>query len=474
MSSSSSHSSSPATTTHTSSSPASTSFTTSHSSLSSSSTTFSTASPTSMFASASSSASFAEAPVSSKPLVAAISTLAVIGVIAIAFIIWWTYHLKIPNGMVTLKDMENAAPEPPPKHRRRGPSISGAVALGGGLVRKATTKLLSSSGAGPSTSRRELAAKITPFGSSASREEEDKPRFVHIPGQNMRIATRLPTGAWTFSEPDVRSNRRSTSAASWFGLGGSNANANANANHGVANGRTSAYGLGGYNGIDVGSVEQVSPRSSYFHHRPRYPGGGESSASVNTYGLHGDAPLPSPSSFGGHSPFAREEEDDDLLPLPPPTQTKRNNPRVSIPASAYSHTFSPSTSPTTSTATHGIPFTLTDLSPPMFESPFNNAFSLHVEPESRRAQPPPRLDPIEMTNPFEVPLQAPSPPPKTPRSKAFNFMEEQEREKERQRREKEKEKEMEAAYGFTREEYEVEAPPPAYDRERERERTRGR
>jgi len=41
------------------------------------------------------------------------------------------------------------------------------------------------------------ARRVVPFGSP----EGETPRFVHTPGENMRIATRRPDGAWDFIEP---------------------------------------------------------------------------------------------------------------------------------------------------------------------------------------------------------------------------------------------------------------------------------
>ncbi|KAK1223594.1 hypothetical protein PQX77_013523 [Marasmius sp. AFHP31] len=406
----------------------------------------------------------------SRSLLAAGLTLGILGAIAIAIIVRWTYHLKVPNGPTTLKDMEEGdAMDKPSKHKRRGPSISGAVALGGGLVRKATGKLLHS-GSSPSDSRRQLAAKITPFGSSTN-EEGDGPKFVHIPGQNMRIATRTANGGWTFSEPDARTNRRSMSAASWFGITG-------------GNGRTSAYGLGGYNGIDAASVQQVSPtKSSSYHQKPRYQGG-DSSLSVNTYGLSRNGYEKDDyaySSAGGHSPIGREARDEVGL-LPTVSSDRRLHPRLSIPMSAYS----PSTSPTTSSYAHAPsvpPFTLSSMSPPLLDSPLYGDFPSSVDSHShghsygnQNHGSKPFLNEIQVSNPFESPIlpsptaQHPPPlPPKTPRSRSFNFLDHT------QGNEKEKEKEKEA-YGFERMEgyQDVEAPPPAYDREKERQRERER
>ncbi|KAK7052875.1 hypothetical protein VNI00_004195 [Paramarasmius palmivorus] len=103
--------------------------------------------------------------------------LGFLGLIAVGIIIFWTLRLKAPQ-FYTLED---------PEHSSSSPSDDGGVkrhiSVKAGLKRKATGKLLD---------RNHIAAKITPFGSN-----------VHTPGENMRIASRLPNGAWQFSEPNA-------------------------------------------------------------------------------------------------------------------------------------------------------------------------------------------------------------------------------------------------------------------------------
>ncbi|KAG7091515.1 hypothetical protein E1B28_010543 [Marasmius oreades] len=232
-------------------------------------------------------------------------TLGLIGLIAVFIIIYWTLRLKIPQSIPTLADPESLPT------RRSSPksalnSSSSSSSKGGNLVRKATTTLSSfSNNLNTRHNKLNFPAKITPFGSSNDDQHSQKPKFIHIPGQNMRIATRLPNGAWTFSEPDVRTNRRSM-AWSTFDGGGS--------------GRQSGFGFGstsgtGYRGIDASSVSQVSPTSStFFSHKPRFLGGPgiaaaagsglavESSLSVNTQGLPvSSLSSPSPYSADSHS-----------------------------------------------------------------------------------------------------------------------------------------------------------------------------
>lgn len=67
-------------------------------------------------------------------------------------------------------------------HRRR-------LRLGLGLV-------LSSSSSPDSSFQNH---RITPFGTHAP--DSETPRFIHSPGQNMRIATRRTDGAWDFADP---------------------------------------------------------------------------------------------------------------------------------------------------------------------------------------------------------------------------------------------------------------------------------
>ncbi|KAF9257907.1 hypothetical protein L218DRAFT_770062 [Marasmius fiardii PR-910] len=280
---------------------------------------------------------------SDRRLVVAGVTLGLIGLIAVSIILYWTFHLKVPGSVPTLSDPEAY---PSSKDKSSPPSSSAAKGKGaGGLVRKATKTLhsfnnhtlnaLDALGGNARYKKTDYnsSAKITPFGASNDEETPDghKPKFIHIPGQNMRIATRMPNGAWTFSEPDARTNRRSA-AWSTFGLGGDASGSGNGGNvtrqrqstfgfgHGGGNGNGSICGTGGYRGIDASSVSQVSPTtSSFFSHKPRFLGGpgygyarangaADSSLSGNTQGFRmPSSPSPSSAHSHSHSPFIKHE-----------------------------------------------------------------------------------------------------------------------------------------------------------------------
>ncbi|THU78685.1 hypothetical protein K435DRAFT_876361 [Dendrothele bispora CBS 962.96] len=118
------------------------------------------------------------------------------------------------------------------------------------------------------------------------------PRFVHTPGQNMRIATRLENGVWVFSDPKRRrgglgtlNNDSSTSLGTFPGRGGGGGGSN------TAGGRSRSGSL------------TLTPTAL-----------GPTTTSSNSLGLdpEGSDPFSSPTSENSHNPFA-----DPLAGLPP-------------------------------------------------------------------------------------------------------------------------------------------------------------
>ncbi|KAI0753566.1 hypothetical protein C8Q80DRAFT_520414 [Daedaleopsis nitida] len=47
-----------------------------------------------------------------------------------------------------------------------------------------------------------LAARVTPFGVGVNAPEAERPKFVHTPGENMRVAYRRSDGGWSFHHPE--------------------------------------------------------------------------------------------------------------------------------------------------------------------------------------------------------------------------------------------------------------------------------
>ncbi|KAM5545237.1 hypothetical protein V8D89_001348 [Ganoderma adspersum] len=52
-----------------------------------------------------------------------------------------------------------------------------------------------------------LAARVTPFGVGVNAPDVEVPKFVHTPGENMRIAYRRSDGGWSFHEAMKQANQ---------------------------------------------------------------------------------------------------------------------------------------------------------------------------------------------------------------------------------------------------------------------------
>jgi hypothetical protein len=94
----------------------------------------------------------------SRGIFVAIIVLVISGIILVGFIIYITVRLK-----------------------KRGPGDSGPYE-------------------GTAVHPEHLAAQITPFGAGGPHIGRNIPRFIHTPGENMRIAFRQPDGAWHFAD----------------------------------------------------------------------------------------------------------------------------------------------------------------------------------------------------------------------------------------------------------------------------------
>ncbi|KAJ3835424.1 hypothetical protein F5878DRAFT_309581 [Lentinula raphanica] len=153
-------------------------------------------STSSIFPSSSSSSFADDSGSNSHRLAAAGAVLGVLGIIGIGLIIWWTVKMK-PK--VPYEEEAPATPVPPQMHANESSGSSPGIA---DALRRSLT--LNGGGLGRSKSdlsqSKSLAAKITPFNPDST-TDGDGPRFVHTPGANMRIATRLSNGVWQFSEP---------------------------------------------------------------------------------------------------------------------------------------------------------------------------------------------------------------------------------------------------------------------------------
>ncbi|TBU22497.1 hypothetical protein BD311DRAFT_811457 [Dichomitus squalens] len=61
-----------------------------------------------------------------------------------------------------------------------------------------------------------LAARVTPFGVGVNAPDVEVPKFVHTPGQNMRVAYRRSDGGWSFHQttpqPSVDLQREATTS----------------------------------------------------------------------------------------------------------------------------------------------------------------------------------------------------------------------------------------------------------------------
>ncbi|KAJ3851990.1 hypothetical protein EV368DRAFT_82983 [Lentinula lateritia] len=154
-------------------------------------------SSTSAVAPASSSSSFDTDSGNSHRLAITGAVLGVFGIIGVGIILWWTLRMKpkVPY--------EEEAPSTPVP--RSSPHTASGSGVADALRRSLTLNGSLSNDVGRSKSstlnrNKSLAAKITPFNPDAT-IEGDGPRFVHTPGTNMRIATRLSNGVWQFSEP---------------------------------------------------------------------------------------------------------------------------------------------------------------------------------------------------------------------------------------------------------------------------------
>ncbi|KAJ3748307.1 hypothetical protein DFH05DRAFT_549936 [Lentinula detonsa] len=158
-------------------------------------------STSSVIAPLSSSSSFADDSGSNSHQLAVLgAVLGVFGIIGVGIILWWTIKMK-PK--VPYEEEARSAPAPSQMHVNSSTGNSYGVA--DALRRSLTLNRSLNSGTGRSKSdglkrNKSLAAKITPFNPDAT-SDGDGPRFVHTPGSNMRIATRLSNGVWQFSEP---------------------------------------------------------------------------------------------------------------------------------------------------------------------------------------------------------------------------------------------------------------------------------
>ncbi|KAJ4471417.1 hypothetical protein J3R30DRAFT_3407791 [Lentinula aciculospora] len=158
------------------------------------------ASSTSSVAPSASESSFAtDSGSNSHKLAVTGAVLGVFGIIGIGIILWWTIKMKakIPYG--------EEPPSTPVQRLQTSNSPGAGQGMADALRRSLTLNRSMSSGLGQSKSsslnrNKSLAAKITPFNPDAT-TDGDGPRFVHTPGANMRIATRLSNGVWQFSEP---------------------------------------------------------------------------------------------------------------------------------------------------------------------------------------------------------------------------------------------------------------------------------
>lgn len=121
--------------------------------------------------------------------------LGLFGAIGVGIIIWWTRRMKpkVPYEEDEPSKTQFQAGDDSRAHSR-STSISTRLAL---------SSLPSASIASNRKSSAALASKITPFNPSSSSLDlhGTAPRFIHTPGANMRIATRLSNGVWQFSEP---------------------------------------------------------------------------------------------------------------------------------------------------------------------------------------------------------------------------------------------------------------------------------
>ncbi|ESK85480.1 hypothetical protein Moror_10117 [Moniliophthora roreri MCA 2997] len=102
--------------------------------------------------------------------------LGFLGIIAVGIIVFWTLRLKIPSESYSPETLTTSTS-----------NIQRQASMKSSLKRKATGRLLD---------RNHIAAKITPFGHDTSQDART--------GENMRIATRLPNGAWSFTESGVK------------------------------------------------------------------------------------------------------------------------------------------------------------------------------------------------------------------------------------------------------------------------------
>ncbi|KAI1783498.1 hypothetical protein LXA43DRAFT_977115 [Ganoderma leucocontextum] len=57
-----------------------------------------------------------------------------------------------------------------------------------------------------------LAARVTPFGVGMNAPDVEVPKFVHTPGENMRVAYRRSDGGWSFHEAMNQANQAGGSA----------------------------------------------------------------------------------------------------------------------------------------------------------------------------------------------------------------------------------------------------------------------
>ncbi|KAE9395400.1 hypothetical protein BT96DRAFT_154403 [Gymnopus androsaceus JB14] len=121
----------------------------------------------------------------SKRLVITGVILGILGAIGVGLILWWTMRMKpkVPY--------EEEASEPASRPQSKSQSHSRTTSISTrrtNITRKSKSLHLAN------------APKITPFNPLTSQDVAG-PRFVHTPGTNMRIATRLSNGIWQFSEP---------------------------------------------------------------------------------------------------------------------------------------------------------------------------------------------------------------------------------------------------------------------------------
>ncbi|KAJ3904717.1 hypothetical protein F5879DRAFT_45844 [Lentinula edodes] len=154
-------------------------------------------SSTSSVAPASSSSSFDTDSGNSHRLAITGAVLGVFGIIGVGIILWWTLRMK-PKVPYEEEAPSTPVPRPSP-HTASGSGVADALRRSLTLNRSLSNDIGRSKSSNLNRNK-SLAAKITPFNPDAT-IEGDGPRFVHTPGANMRIATRLSNGVWQFSEP---------------------------------------------------------------------------------------------------------------------------------------------------------------------------------------------------------------------------------------------------------------------------------